>query len=569
VTSWANIVRRVADGQPVNAASDGAPISDLEQRTAYLREALDAATAGRAIIDFDVPLDAATVVCTPCYVDVDGVWKPALADVYAEGVMSGRLKPCAYVAGVVINKTAANRGDILLGGIVDGLPLANVTDGLPVVVGNYFLSSTTPGVLVSETTGAASIAVGQLLADGGFLFSRWPKNGAEDHLHFKFTLSGAPAVDVYTHVTPPTVGAVHVISNAYVDLSKPGWVPVTHPATPPLPAGAKFWYNIAADPILAQAFPPVPVLAYFATQGRGVVLDTDLVITAHGIFWMNNAYGTVPWPVNYGSAGNNVTDDFGLFFAKMSGDTFSRVVRSLTPKTGSKIPFVITTSDGADGITGDLIISVDNFLPVVATDDAAPLAVKTLGNNEITRGPVVTGVVATSAGLRITAEAAAGGYGYGKIGIAIDAGLINNFIQPSEVRHVGTREDQYQDFSYLAFPAGRATQAVFSFVIPTLGTPALSQFELNLTWLGVAALATFGLTVQAKKLSVGGAVPTTWTNLGTASSSVATGQTVGYVLPVRVTNVAPGDEILIMISRPVDAVNAVAGLLRVNGVLIQ
>lgn len=553
---------------PVNAASDGAPITDLEQRTAYLREALEAASTGRALIDFDVPLDSATVVGTPCYIDTDGVWKPALADVHTSGAMTGRLKPCAYVAGMVVAKTATTRGDVLLGGIFDGLSLTAVLGGAPAVPGVYMLSAQVAGRLVLEGTAAASIAVGQLLADGSFLFSRWPKNGAEDHLHFKFVLSGAPAVDVYTHVTPPAVGNDHVISNAYVDLSKPGWVPVSHPSTPAMPTGAKFWYNIAADPVLAQAFPPLPVLAYFATQGRGVVLDSDLQITSQGIFWMNNDYGTVPWPVTYGSAGNDTADDITLLFAKMTGDTFSRVVRSITPKPTSLIPIVISTSEGEIGSTGDLFISVDDFLGIAATDDAAALAVKSIAGNKITKGPVVTGIVAASAGVRITAETAANGYGHGKVAIAIDAGLINSFISPDEVRHVGTREDQYQEFSYYAFPSARATSAVFTFVVPSEGTPALSQFELRLTWIGVAALATFGLTVQAKKLTPGAAVPTAWTSLGTASASVGAGQTVMSTLATRVTNVAPGDEILIMLSRPVDAVNAVAGLLRVNGVLI-
>lgn len=568
MTSWKEVVRRVLDGQPVNAASDGAPIADLEQRTQYLREALDAATSGRALIEFDVPLDAATVEGTPVYIDTDGVWKPAQAEVYTTGVQSGRLKPNAFVAGIVASKTASTRGDILLGGILDGLTLSNVTDGVPAVPGNYFLSATKPGVLVAESSGAAGIAVGQLLANGAFLFSRWPKNGAEDHLHFKFPLVGAPAVLNYTDVTPPTTGAAHVITVGAVDLSKPGWVPIDHPSAPVAPIGAKFWYNISADVVLQQAFPPVPVLAYFATQGRGVVLDGDLAITSAGIFWMTDAYGTVPWPVTYGTPGHNVADPLALFFAKMSGDTFSRVVRSLTLKPTSKLPISITTSDGAIGGTGDLFVSVDTLLPVVNANDLGKTAVKSVNGNAITTGPVVSGIVAASAGLHITAEAAADGYGYGRIGISIDAGLINNFILPSEIRHVGTRDDQYQDFSYTALPNGRASSAVFTFEVPGLGTPLMSQFEIHLVWIGVATTATFGLTVQAKRLSVGQPLPVTWTPMGTAAATVAAGQTVDVAVAAKIAGVLPGDEILIQISRPIDAVNAVAGLLRVHGVLI-
>lgn len=171
---------------------------------------------------------------------------------------------------------------------------------------------------------------------------------------------------------------------------------------------ALFEYSLDMEQTLRRYYPPVPLSAASLIV-NGVEVENGSVHPAnavyqpafHGIYWMDDGYAHVPWPidwVNYSLQGVYpvlVT----LYLAHMRLTTTS-VVTSLQPAAGSPIKVVrCGTNDAAT--TGDLALDLDLNL----TEENANLAdyqvFKRVQGSKLLKGPVVSKIIA-GAGISIS-----------------------------------------------------------------------------------------------------------------------------------------------------------------------
>ena len=570
MVSWPDYVRRIVDGDPVSAGTVNQTIDRLIQRDAYLKMAIDLATSGRALVEFDVELDPATVVGTPVYVNASDIYTPALADIFTTGPKVGQLKSTGYLSGIVLTKSASNRGHVVLSGIIDDIDWTAITEDGVALPGHYWLSRTEAGK-ITPVRGGAAVYVGQLLANGSFILSRNDDVSAQDHLHHKFTLTSAPAVAAPGDLTPavPATDGTWDIS-AVVDASQRGWLPANHASLGPAPAGAKFGYNIAVEPGLSDVFPPLPILAYLALLGRDNVNQDQLVVDANGIWWMLDGYDQVPWPVDYDEHGED--DDLCLFLTSLATDTAGLGVASLTPDDTSLIPIELLNAQGEPATTGDLRIRITELMEAGDSDRADGVAVKEIDGRTVHSGPVVTSLELGSTGLVATGAVNDGGKLSGRVTLSLVAAQINQFVEARTVRLVGAQEDQFREFTYLSLPPNRDTSIVYQFTVPTKGVPTTAAMRLRLTLLGRGVAALPDLVVDRRSVlpgSVEAAPPSTWSALETISGASVSGDTVKVVELTATIPVQPGSEVLVRLSRAgaSDGYTSPIGVLRAVAVL--
>jgi hypothetical protein len=210
---------------------------------------------------------------------------------------------------------------------------------------------------MTRTPGALSVYLGQLLPDGRFVLDiEAPRRG--EHVHYKFTMTAAPAGDV----VDPATGQPHVISNPNPALR--GWLPASAPYFDPatIPAGAKFGYNLAhaSDAELAQVFPPVP-LSGATFEQAGQVLQSSLVtVNQYGIWWMQDSYGMAPWPTDF--AVNHTVDDLTMWFSHLMFATSGGIVSSLGSHPQSVLAAEFVNKAGEPAMDGALLLLVRELL---------------------------------------------------------------------------------------------------------------------------------------------------------------------------------------------------------------
>jgi len=574
MTTWIDFVRRVSNGDPVEAGVFNQTLDALIQRDQYLKEALELAMSGRSLIDFDVEIDAAAVPGTPVYIDADGddVYTPAQALIADSGNTIGQLQDEGFIKGVVLMKTSSQRGHVVVGGFVpSSVDFTAVIDTGVATAGHYFLSATTPGELTLIRS-AAAIYVGQLLSNGQFILSRNDDVSAEDHIHFKFTLTNRPAVANPSDLTPavPAVNGTWDISGV-VDGNERGWLNAGHPNLGPAPAGAVFGYNIPEEPALDGVFPPVPVLAIFATLGRDVVNQDQLIVDANGIWWLNDEYDQVPWPVDYDQTG--VESDLCLYLASLTTDTVSRGVSTLRANPGSVLPLSVLNLQGDASTVGDLQIAVTELLLAGSTTAKTGSAVKSIVGRTVNVGPVVDSIQIASAGLTASASVNDGGLLSGSVQLSLDAGTINQFLTPRVPRLVGAQIDQFREFSYESLPANRDTSIVYQFTVPSQGVPAAANLRLRLALLGRGASSLPDLIITQRSVLPSDvtavALPSAWSAVETVSGVTLDGDETLIVESATTVPVQPGTEILIRVERlgATDGYASPVGILRTDAVL--
>lgn len=569
MVAWPAFVRKINDGTPVDAATTNIPITDLETRTDCLYDLIGAASAGRALTDFDVDIDAAAVAFTPVFLDDDGVYKPATSQVFDSGILAGQATRNAFVAGIVAQKTGTTRGHVTLFGIVPAVDLTAVTDTADSVPGLYYLSTTTG--LLTRSRSLSSQLVGQLGPSGEFTVMRWPNDGAKEHLHYQFPLSAEPAVDDPANVVDPDNGDPHVIGLGIVDTAQRGWIPADHPIFGGnAPLGAQFGYNIAADADLAAVFPPTPIVGYGATLGQDVVSLTDqLLIDANGIWWITNDYGRVPWSVDFSTT--QTAGTVYLTFASLVGDTGQIGVSSVQADDTSLVDIEVLDSAGNPATTGALFLRIAQLLTETSTTSAGATAVKSINGTDFESGPVVSGVEILTSGIVMNPEVLDAGVGYGKVQLSLDLAQINLFGTATLTRHVGTRLDQLNEFSYVGYPESRNTSTIYQFTIPTLGVPANSNARLSLMLFGLGADTLPDLVVEQRTLgsSPDSPVPASWTAVETVTGVDLAAGNSELVQLATTFAVSAGAEVLVRISRAgsTDGYVSPVGVARVQYVL--
>lgn len=595
-----DLLRLIAQGDPVSPAVANAPLQTLDGNVRYLRDLLDALETSAALFARAVPVEAGALVGMPVYWNAAAArFERGLARAEVSAVAGALLTAeSARVWGVVATKHTATSADLVLAGYAT-VDLSAAVDA-PAAAGTYYLSGTTPGRLTPQRP---PVSVAVLRADGAGKVCVLPQvvDFLDRHVHYKFALHCAPA----GATSPPAPGARHAITAADADL--PGWLPADDPAfAGRAPAGAVFGYNLAADPALAAAWPPLPLdnatLEWDqghdpAVGGTGVPLGPDglCVLDRYGIWWLSDCYGDVPWPTATDTAAAvsaSVSDSVGpecprtlamrltLWFTRLN---FATDVTAVTSLRSASPRLLVRCGDGGGAATmGDLVLDLDLDL-VVADGVAGYQALKTFDPVTATfgRGPVCEGVYAVSSNVALTGPASRTDLVAGK---TVYQGPVGISVTPEATQVVGIeliRLDRvevqtYQDSSYLGFRAGQASAFRAKLVVPATLALAAPRLALQFRILGRALGTLPALTVTARRLpapsGAGVAVPLPLSaaefavTIDTAAALALGNQ---YIEATSVPfDVAAGDVIFFTVSRSAgDGYPAEVGLLQQAGIL--
>lgn len=293
-------VRTVANGQPVEASVTNQGVQDLAQRTDWLKQQLQASTAGVQLVIKQQPVTPSLAVGTPVYLDTaTSTFKAAL----------GAIDPATYKTvlassmwqGIVL-AISGSSADILIAGVMQQSTAAWATifESGVFAAGPVYLSETSSGKY-ETAPGALGIYIGVMRADGTLMTRGATASPFATHVHLQRTLLGQPAGTV----VDPAFGGTQVVTTP--NPASQGWLPATNLYFPgftvglQIPTGAKFGYNVQhpSETALRQIFPVVPADNAVFVQG-GLTLDTTQVVcNQYGIWWMDDSYGNAPWPVDY------------------------------------------------------------------------------------------------------------------------------------------------------------------------------------------------------------------------------------------------------------------------------
>jgi len=597
--SFIEEIQHVADGEPVDASTTARATQQLEQNTRNLRDLVELSLLGQVIIVREQSIDPTLMPSQAVYWNSDNArFEAALASVALDadlGVLLGT--PQSECLGVVYQKTGTTTADILLMGWIK-LDITNALDGQPLAAGRYYLSGSTPGMLV-QSRGSLSVPVLYATGDGYVqVIPQW-RQWAEDHQHYRVPLHCVPAGDYVA----PGMGERAEITNP--DSSMPGWLPANHAIFDgKAPANAAFGYNISQHAQLRRLFPPLPPEASVLIWDKGV--DTTggtevpmgreglAVIDKNGIWWLSNCPDDVPWPADFdfidGSTADSVSQTITdiecpratnmlltLYFNRTLYEAALTLVTSLRADPDSIIR--VYGCDGQPAATGDLIVSADLALVIDETDQAGHLVLKTIVDNKFKQGPVLEGIInATPSGLDISSthsqviDGETVHQGIATIGLSPDP--VDRELPPIVTYLHDTKERYESGVLYIGFPPNFQSSIVRVYQVPPDGIASGTKIEVRLTVLGTTNGTLPNMTVGYRRLPRGTstpqAIPTTDTALTLASlGSLVAGNK--YVeAKTNQFNVVAGDTVQIVITRNTsDGYSGELGIIRTAAVLIS
>lgn len=337
--NWQFNIKHVNPGEPVEAGVVNRPNRALADRTAYLKDRLDAAEAGKAIIDLGATVASNVLPGHAVYWNADRQqYELALAAFNVDADTGGFvLAPSAECVGLCYQKTAENKADVALSGLVRFKDLT-ASIGQIVEPGKYFLSAAAPGKLAKQKppiTAPICYVLGlrdNCTTDVYVLVCPQIKDSFDEHVHFRVELSTASA-------------------STAADI---GWLQANHASfNNKAPAGATYGYNIAADKKLSNVWPPVPLSSVAILRDKGDGVDATEIhldpagkalVNLHGIWWLDS---TPP------------TAAARLIFVgtRLLVGNIDRAVASLRARDNS--PIVVNGCAAEDAATGDLNVDAN------------------------------------------------------------------------------------------------------------------------------------------------------------------------------------------------------------------
>lgn len=459
---------------------------------------IDTAQVGSALFSYNVALDASVQVGQPVYFDTtSNTFKLSKLQTINSG---GRLhaSESSEAWGLVVEKCAADRGHILLSGLAKVDLTFSTQSASP--KGKYYLSKT-QGKLNTQPDDAIVSPVLFALGDGQVLFRPWFADTYPRYIPRQLSLKTAYAASGVT-----TTACLATLTSPNPVLA--GWLPASHASfAGHAPVGATFGYNLAADPTLREAWPPLePELAklYFDVGGTGsagasVMLggkDNRVIIDQYGIWWMTARPGQLPWdyiPEEHPTElpcpqpwTRKLTLEcaFGL-----ASGAYETIVSSLS----SRVPWMqFQRPPGSqEASTGPLSLTIkpEELLNTVATD-TYPLALKRMVDGRFNVGPVVSTIRSSSPGLLVSGGVATDDKRYGEVVLSL-AAIQNGELSPAETQLFGATTESYSDTMAIGLPSSRNTNFVVAFHIP-LAIQGTTNVAIQL-WL----LAPLTLTLPA------------------------------------------------------------------------
>jgi len=384
MASFPPTVRTITDGNPVSAAYTEGPLQDLTQRTDWLYAQILTLMSGGTLLLRSQVLFTAVPVGTPVYFDiVTSTYKAALAAINSTTFVTAA--PSAQVAGIVSNVSGTS-ADIVTSGylkLTSG-QWAAVFDSGVFTPGAVYLS--TIAGKVSASPGTLGIYLGTLQPDGSIIIVPSNASAFLDHVHIQEMLVGAPAGTV----VDPAFGAPQTVNTPNAALQ--GWLPANATYFPgyvsgvQIPTGAQFGYNIqqSSETALRSVFPVLPPTNAQFSQNGLILGSGTVVINQFGIWWMTNAYGTAPWPVDY--AATTTAAPITLWTSRLTADvslseTITDEILSLLANGALATMGVtrIIPGDSAVGVTGTHGDNTGGWYGPVTIDNNGARNVKGVG----------------------------------------------------------------------------------------------------------------------------------------------------------------------------------------------
>lgn len=534
--NWKFSVQHVNPGEPVDAGIVGRPDRALADRTAYLKDRLDAATGGKALFDLSAPVDGAVLEGHAVYWDAaSGMYKKAQAVVTTDDT-SGALiaEPSSHCVGICYKKTSAAVADIVLYGLVTFEDFSNAV-GENAAAGKYYLSGTVAGKITQQKP-AISSAVCYLLGprdtcttEVKVLVQPNMRDSLDEHNHFKKQLHPFAAGNVVISGDTVTITAG--------DENLRGWLPADHAVFNSMaPDGAKFGYNLAADESLRNVWPPIPIqsvsVLWDKAQNRLGATEVSqypegvVAVDANGIWWFSDCREDVPFmesaaepALDLSTCPRNELFRVWVVYTRLLLGTDRFAVTSLAPLPGS--PIEITNCNHETATTGDLHIDIDfakeDVEPLTDADHqlgadqggkvvvGATAASQTHDNkNKLKMGWVTEGIISRgstqltvdSSWERLLTDEEKIFFGYvdeadnpiaeeiklhqGAVKLNYDDEFSIRELSPQIVRLDDAVERIYDDIPYLGFPSGQESSIRVRFNVPAISTLATDlSLQLN------------------------------------------------------------------------------------------
>jgi hypothetical protein len=606
--SWRPGIRHVQDGQAANAGNLSRPARDLADNQRYLREWLQEAELGEAIVAHNVTIHPDLLPGQGVFYNTTTQqYEPALAAVVSDpdsgALVAADSAECIGVLGVKHNETL---GTLILGGRAKlDITLAVPEDATP---GRYYLSAATPGMLVRQRP---PVSVSVLYYDGEYVHVQpVTRDFLEDHIHYKFDLVALPAGTA----NEPSEGEVHEVTVADADAE--GWLPADHESfAGASPVGAKFGYNFAAHIEVERIWPPIPLAAAAVEVERPPLTGaaTDVLIggttmasrfvevTQSGIWWMSDCYNQAPWPADF-AVGSSISSASSassaaaaeacgpdqlmritIYFAKAVFATDRSVVTSLQPAAGS--PITVLDCDGEAGTTGELFLALNlAFLVDDTIEITGGEVLKTLDDVTFRKGWVTEGLLAgnnvtiTGSRTRVLTSAEqtslshAGPLHQGAVRLDVDLSPGERELAPQIIRLGDAKERTFQETPHIGFPPDRVSAVRLRFNVPPVGLPADPHMLMRIQLLGRATGTMPEITVTRRhvlRVATATALPNDSGELAVPfDAEVAI--TAGEYLEIESDGfeVVAGDTVYVTISRAADdAYAGEVGALRFGGVI--
>jgi len=241
-TFWKTLVRRIANGNPVDASVSNAPTDDLVDRTEWLKRRFESlqSTSGRLIMS-GVPVEASVQTSSWVYLDGDsGIYRNGLAAMELTGSGMPRPARSAFVSGVVTAKTGPTTADVMIigeagigdGGVVQIPSMSYMMEGDEVFApGEYYLSASVPGRMTANPSGAPVVRLGSFTNEKMqvSIHTRLMQDG---HVHHRFALRNYPSSQGGGWASITDGAGLHGFVNYSNDVAHKGLIDISVSVTP-------------------------------------------------------------------------------------------------------------------------------------------------------------------------------------------------------------------------------------------------------------------------------------------------------------------------------------------------
>lgn len=314
--NWIPVLKKIIDGERIEAAEINPILAALADRDQYLYEQLNSYADKSVLMAYDllVDPDATVTAGAVVYYKPDAGLNPAKVGFDTDlNVSHFTPDKQSFAIGVVktVNVlTDADKADLYLSGIIEVDVASMLQTGDTFQAGPLYLSKTEAGKLTVSPGGLAIFVGFALDEDRLFLHPNFDSLN-QLFYNYKFDLVDRPSgIPVYS--------SEWTIAGA--DVNRLGWIPADDsPLVALKPTGAAFYYNIPADEdvlddvtlsadeisdalSLKKALPPYPhhfvqlfVNGVLQHQKTDDYTTGNYIINNAGLWWMTDAAETQPW----------------------------------------------------------------------------------------------------------------------------------------------------------------------------------------------------------------------------------------------------------------------------------